>query len=396
MVNGYRYLRTGYIPPLIRLVAVALLVTGLPLLSVWLTGQPLARYLEFPPLTSYISHAPFSWAVFLLLAFFIVAVCAPFFFRIVTSLTNNLESATSSRPLPWWFFVGIGIILISWFLAWHRFSWFAPFQPYTFLPLWLGYIITVNALSYHRSGHCLLVNNRRFFLLLFPLSSLFWWFFEYLNRFVQNWHYLGTENFSPLGYVIHASLCFSTVLPAVLGTEELLATLPRLTEPLTDLWPVRLKNPVPCGWTVLIIAALGLAGIGIWPDYLFPLLWIAPLLVITGLQTVMGEKTIFSPLREGDWRPIWLPALAALVCGFFWEMWNSGSLAHWEYSIPFIQRFHIFYMPVLGYAGYLPFGLECAVMAALFLQGGNQTLESLINKDQKPDKSHCSSSPQPV
>ncbi len=373
-MNRYKYLRTGHIAPLFKLMVAALFVTGLPLVSVWLTGQPLARYLDFPPLTSYIAHAPFSWVVFLPLAMFIVAVCALFLSRIVAGLTKYPEAAASPRPLPWWFFAGAAIILVSWFLAWHRFPWFAPLQPYTFLPIWLGYIITVNALSYHRRGRCLLVNNRRFFLLLFPLSSLFWWFFEYLNRFVQNWHYLGIENFSALGYVLHASLCFSTVLPAVLGTEELLATFPRLAGSLTGLWPVNLKNTVPCGWIVLIIAALGLAGIGAWPDYLFPLLWVAPLLIITGLQTLTGEKTIFSPLRQGDWRPIWLPALAALVCGFFWEMWNSGSLAHWEYSIPFVQRFHIFYMPVLGYAGYLPFGLECAAMAALFQPGGDQAL----------------------
>jgi hypothetical protein len=58
---------------------------------------------------------------------------------------------------------------------------------------------------------------------------------------------------------------------------------------------------------------------------------------------------------------------AALVCGFFWEMWNYGSLARWEYSIPYVDRFRLFEMPALGYAGYLPFGIECAAIAALVL-----------------------------
>jgi hypothetical protein len=43
-------------------------------------------------------------------------------------------------------------------------------------------------------------------------------------------------------------------------------------------------------------------------------------------------------------------------------MWNFYSLAKWKYSIPFVHRFEIFEMPVLGYFGYLPFGLECAVI----------------------------------
>jgi hypothetical protein len=82
-------------------------------------------------------------------------------------------------------------------------------------------------------------------------------------------------------------------------------------------------------------------------------------LIITGVQAVCKEKTLFHALHAGDWRLVWLPALAALICGFFWEMWNFNSLAHWEYSVPLVQRFHLFEMPLPGYAGYLPFGLEC-------------------------------------
>jgi len=58
-------------------------------------------------------------------------------------------------------------------------------------------------------------------------------------------------------------------------------------------------------------------------------------------------------------------ALAALLCGLFWEMWNFFSLARWEYSVPLVQRFHIFEMPILGYDGYLPFGLECLAVCQL-------------------------------
>jgi len=55
-------------------------------------------------------------------------------------------------------------------------------------------------------------------------------------------------------------------------------------------------------------------------------------------------------------------ALAAIICGFFWEMWNFYSFAKWEYKIPFVDVFHIFEMPVLGYAGYIPFGLLCSAV----------------------------------
>ena len=33
--------------------------------------------------------------------------------------------------------------------------------------------------------------------------------------------------------------------------------------------------------------------------------------------------------------------------------------------IPYVQRFHVFGMPLLGYAGYLPFGIACALVTDL-------------------------------
>ncbi|MDI6631905.1 MAG: hypothetical protein QME13_05675, partial [Thermoanaerobacteraceae bacterium] len=126
---------------------------------------------------------------------------------------------------------------------------------------------------------------------------------------------------------------------------------------------LRIGRPRAAAWAALLLAAPGLAGIGIWPQYLFPLLWLSPLVIIVSLQVLLGEETIFGGVKYGDWRSVLLPAAAGLFCGFFWEMWNYYSLARWEYAVPFVHRFQIFEMPLLGYAGYLPFGLECAVIA---------------------------------
>jgi hypothetical protein len=82
----------------------------------------------------------------------------------------------------------------------------------------------------------------------------------------------------------------------------------------------------------------------------------------------MEQENIFSPLARGDWRGVLSSALAALICGFFWEMWNDYSLAKWTYQVPFVQRFQVFEMPILGYAGYLPFGLMCAVISSMVLK----------------------------
>ncbi len=40
------------------------MLIGLPLPGVMCAGADIRRYLEFPPVTRYVSHAPFSWPVF--------------------------------------------------------------------------------------------------------------------------------------------------------------------------------------------------------------------------------------------------------------------------------------------------------------------------------------------
>jgi hypothetical protein len=344
-----------------------LLLVGLPLLGIVLAGQPLDRYLEFPPQTRYFEPPSFSWSVFIALALLIVMSVAPFIVSTVPSrLVTHHARGLTAHAYPWWGWLGAALTALAWALAWNRFTWFELLQPFTFTPLWLGFILIVNAYMFKRMGHCMLLDRPRYFLWLFPLSSAFWWCFEYLNRFVHNWYYIGAQEFTPLEYFLHATIPFSTVLPAVLGTTELLASYPRIGAGSDQLPAFSTTHVKMIGWGMLLLASAGLTGIGIWPSYLFPLVWVAPLLLITSLQMVSGEETIFSSIAEGDWKALWLAALAALVCGVFWEMWNYKSLSHWEYALPFVHRFKIFEMPLLGYAGYLPFGLECLAVVQFF------------------------------
>jgi len=351
-------------------------VLGLPLLGVLGAGEPLGRYLEFPPRTTYVQHEPFSWPVFIALTLLIALVVGPVLLRVVkenlrrsSSLTqpSALNTQHFRSPFPWWGWLGIGWTVVWWVVAWTRFSELAAVQEHTFAPLWLGYIMIVNAFTFARTGRCMMLHCPRYFLSLFPLSAAFWWLFEYLNRFVQNWYYVGVVELSALEYLAQATIPFSTVLPAVLGTAELLTSYPAVNAGLNRFRPIPLPSVKLASWSLLIVSCLGLLGIGRWPNYLFPLVWVGPLLLIVSLQGLAGRPTVLSPLAQGDWRGVWMPALAALICGFFWELWNWRSLAHWEYAIPFVHRFQLFEMPLLGYAGYLPFGLECVAIADLCL-----------------------------
>jgi hypothetical protein len=155
------------------------------------------------------------------------------------------------------------------------------------------------------------------------------------------------------------------VLPAVVSTAEWLGTYPRLDTAFARWYPVSIPRPKLAAAVVLILTILSLAVLGIFREFVFPLVWISPVLVIVSLQALGGRSTVLEPLARGDWRGVACFSAAALVCGFLWEMWNWGSLARWEYSVPYVDRFRLFEMPLLGYAGYLPFGIECAAIAAL-------------------------------
>ena len=348
---------------LVLLVAAPLLC-GLPMLGLALGGREPGPYLEFPPLTRYVEHAGFSWLAFLLVGGLAVAVVWPFLLAL-RGARSSRHGRAAHRPFPAWGWGGVALTLAGWGVAWTRVPGLAEVQPFTFLPLWFGYILTVNALVAKRTGRCPLTDEPIRYGALFPLSAVFWWFFEYLNRFVQNWAYVGIEEFGALEYVAWSSLAFATVLPAVGATQALLMSFPRLHSGLERGVRLELAGSRGAAVATLVAASLGLAGIGLWPDFTYPLLWLAPLGILIALHTLFGRPHAFVAVARGDWRGVWTWGLAALVCGVFWETWNFYSQAKWVYSVPFVHRWEVFEMPILGYAGYLPFGLECAVVTSL-------------------------------
>jgi hypothetical protein len=247
-------------------------------------------------------------------------------------------------------------------LAWNRWAWFEAGQRYTFFPLWLGFVFTMNALTQARAGSCLMLRAPGRWLALFGASAGCWWAFEWLNRFVRNWHYLNAEDFGPAAYALHATLCFSTVLPALAAVAEWLHSHARWRQWTADgpRWPWMARPRAP-----LLFASVGVAGLlgaGARPEWFYPALWLAPLALLVAAPGTGGSQ-LAHEIAAGDWRRAATWMTAALICGFFWELWNWHSLAKWIYTVPGVDRWHLFEMPALGYAGYLPFGLECLLIA---------------------------------
>lgn len=343
-----------------------IILLSLPLAGMLLNRQEILIFLEFPPMTRLVVHPPFNWTAFIIIASLNLLMLSGLAYLLMHNKGRISPGHKSVRhPFPSWGWLGVMIILAGWWLAWTRHPWFASLQHHTFCMPWIGYIILLNAWCYQRSGSSLLHERPGRFILLFPVSAIFWWYFEYINRIVQNWYYIGIDDLNPATYTLFASLAFSTVLPAVLSTHRLLLTLPLFNQRLAATFVIRRPCPPILVTLLLLLSVLSLMLLSRFPAYLYPLVWVAPLMVVITLQRLCHTPTIFAPLGRGDWSACVASTVAALICGFFWELWNYHSLAQWVYTIPFVNRFHLFAMPALGYGGYLPFGLECLLAGTL-------------------------------
>jgi len=274
--------------------------------------------------------------------------------------TRSLSAIRMFRALQ--IIPGVLLIAFWWPVAWLQLR---PLSDFYFFPLWVGYILVVDGLVELRTGTSLLTRSSRYFALLFVGSVPFWWIFEWMNRYLDNWHYRTPVNYPGVAYVFLASIAFSTVIPAVLEMSELVASfglgdrIPQL--PKLRLRPVAIVALHLLGWMMLLSVIA-------FPHYMFPFAWLSLFFIIEPINALLGQRSIASFVREGNWAALWNIMLATLVTGFFWEMWNYFSMPKWTYSVPFVGSVHLFEMPLLGYTGYLPFGLEVFAIYGLMFQ----------------------------
>ena len=190
---------------------------------------------------------------------------------------------------------------------------------------------------------------------MFVIATPFWWFFEGVNQFTENWRYLGNEDRSTTHFILFSSWAFSIVVPAVLETAEYLRSIRFIAKMGTG----PLVNPSRTFITgAILTGVICLIALVIWPRYAFPVTWLGVFFILDPINYIQGRPSVLAAVQHGDWRLPCSLALGALICGFFWEMWNFNAIPKWEYDIAFVEFVHIFEMPILGYGGYLPFGLE--------------------------------------
>ena len=227
--------------------------------------------------------------------------------------------------------------------------WFLT--AYYFPIIWLGYILVIDALVYKINNKSLINNKPKLFISLFILSVFVWWIFEFLTIFLQNWVYVNIPEPKWLNF----SIAFSTVIPAVFETFELIKSVH-----IFDDFKISKRYKITKNFLYLVIGfgLFSLIEIVLVPKYFFPFTWLAFFFLLDPFNYLHNKPSIIKNFTE---RKLKIPLslfLAGMVCGFFWEFWNYFAVPGWRYNIPFFDFLRIFEMPILGYFGYGFFAWE--------------------------------------
>jgi hypothetical protein len=353
-----------------------LLSIALPLIASWFvypdTHLP-PGFGVFPPL--FVETPPgFNLVIFMLLALVEIGILVFLFFPQLFGFTVPAPTpAPTPSKLPIWFWLGSAVTVFFWWLMWARVTPFGDLVYYAFTPLWWGFIFALDGLVYSRTGgYSLFASKPKTLLISAVVSLVGWTFFEYFDYFaLGNWYYPNSVAIPALSHaqiVVLFLVAYTTVWPAIFEWYALLNSCPKLAQRYSNGPKISLPgNLMLWGGMALITALVFL------PYPLFWVMWIGPLVIFGGQLIRLNIATPFTNLAQGNWNPMLLMALGTMFNGFVWELWNWGSMHpsatpvtnpnYWVYDIPYVNVIHIFAeMPLLGYMGYMPFGILAWLM----------------------------------
>jgi hypothetical protein len=107
----------------------------------------------------------------------------------------------------------------------------------------------------------------------------------------------------------------------------------------------------------------------VWPSqYLAAPVWLGFIFLLDPINFRMGLPSLLGDFANGRFDRLKNLILSGFLCGILWEFWNYWASAKWHYTVPILEQFKIFEMPVPGYFGFPAFALECFTMY-VFVRG---------------------------
>lgn len=243
----------------------------------------------------------------------------------------------------------------------------------------LSATLLANADTERRTGHSLLRQRPGYFLALFPASLAAGWLGLYwINLFTGLWHYPQASETLP--FVLGKSLDYATLLPALLSLRHWLASFPPLLHWTANgrAWAPAAGAAAPAeGWLALALGVTALFAAALWPEWLYPLAALAPLVAASGLQQLRRQPTPLAPLARGDWSRLLLAAAAALLLLLLGQALNALLWPAWLYQLPMLQPRPAAGLPLSTWLALLP-------IAAFALWIADQLAKPFRQRPQRP------------
>jgi hypothetical protein len=341
-------------------------------------------YFDFPPIEK-IDKPTQNWFVIICVGVVGLVLTLLYLFPRLFGFKKATEpkpASTNRVRLPIWFWIGLVAWAITLFILAAEFKEPKWFINWALIPLFWGFILFLDGLVYYLNGGRSMVRNAPAELVAMALVSISGWLiYEYLNFMIEtNWYYPKARLLEDDEFILYAVLGSSGFIPMTFEWYQLLRSIKKLN--LRYKKGPRIKFPNWLSILLLLACGVGLFVSPFKPNDLFYIVWLAPLIIVAIVLTKMGVWTPFTPIKtSGDWTALLVFALTFLIQGFCVEWWNDmsghwtaeGELvtnnpAYWVYNIPYVTKWKIFEMPLLGYFGYLFFSIHCWLWWILFAQ----------------------------
>ena len=273
-----------------------------------------------------------------------------------------------------WAVLGLAIMVVS---EAATLAGFEPFYSWNTPICWTGFILCADSVVWRARGDSWLRSAPGEFAFLAGLSIPLWLVFEFYNVFIENWFYVGLPERQALRLFGYA-WAFATIWPAIFEGAELIAVVrsPRGSLPTAGrhgrghaLFAADApRNPL-AHLMMIMMGAVMLAWPIVWPSpYLAAPVFLGFIFLLDPINARAGRESLVADWKVGRTDRLFNLIFSGVLCGILWEFWNYWSGAKWHYTVPIMEDFKLFEMPLPGYFGFPAFALECFTMY-VFVRG---------------------------